>query len=163
VIGLAFRPESWNGLLFVHVLAAMTLFGGVLVATIAGIAAARRDSPREIFLLTRIGYRTDLYITWPSFVVLFVAGIILARKEKVFGDAWVEAGIGLTIFGTILGGVLLAWVNHRLMRRAALLVAEGVESSEELRRAADNPLTKLVGPPLLLIFPVLFWLMTAKP
>ncbi|HEX9415823.1 MAG TPA: DUF2269 family protein [Gaiellaceae bacterium] len=163
MVAIAFRPESWNGLLFVHLFAAMTLFGGVLVSTIAGVAAARRDSTREIFLLTRVSYRTDLFVTWPSLVVLFAAGVVLARREDVFGEAWVKAGMAVTVAGPILCGIVLTWLNHRVMRRSARLVAEGVEHSEELRRMADNPIFKLLGPPLLLLFVVLFWLMTAKP
>lgn len=163
MIAIAFRPESWNGLLFVHVFAAMTLVGGVLVSTIVGIAAARRDSAREIFVLTRIGWRSDVFITYPSLVVLFAAGAVLAHKEHAFSSAWVQAGIGLTLFGALIGGGVLAWLGHRVMKRAAALVASGVERSEELRAAADNPISKALGPPLLLIFPVLFWLMTAKP
>lgn len=163
MLAIAFRPDSWNGLLFVHLLAAFALFGGVLTSTIAGIAAAQRDSPREIFLLTRVGYRTDLFVTWPSLVILFGAGSVLAGREDVWGDAWLQAGIGVTLIGTILGGIVLAGLNHRLMRRAKALVAQGVERSEELQKMADHPVFKLLGPPLLLVFPVLFWLMTAKP
>jgi uncharacterized membrane protein len=163
VIAIAFRPESQNGLLFVHIFAAMTLFGGVLVASIAGIAASRRDSPREIFILSRIAWRTDVFVTYPSLVVLFAAGAVLAHKQDAFSTAWVQAGIGLTLFGALMGGGVLAWLGHRVMKQAATLVASGVEHSEELRRAADNPISKALGPPLLLIFPVLFWLMTAKP
>ena len=157
------RPDSWNGLLFVHVFAAMTLFGGVLVSMVAGVAAARRDSAREIFMLTRIGYRTDLFVTWPSLVVLFAAGSLLAGRERVWEESWLQAGIGVTVAGAVLGGLLLAWLNHRVMRRAESLVAKGVEHSEELRRMADSLILKLLGPPLLLLFVVLFWLMTARP
>lgn len=163
MLAIAFRPESWNGLLFVHIFAAMTLFGGVLVSTVTGIAAGRRESAREIFILTRIGHRTEIFITWPSLVVLFAAGAVLSDRENVFGDTWVQAGIGVTILGAVIGGIVLAWLNHRVMRRSAELVAEGVERSEELQQMANSPVAKLLGPPLLLIFPILFWLMTAKP
>lgn len=163
MIGIAFRPDAWEGLLFVHLFAAMTLVGGVLVATISGIVASKRDSAREIFILTRTAWKTDVYVTYPSLVVLFAAGAVLANKEDAYSSAWVQAGIGLTLFGAIVGGGFLAWLNHRLMKQAATLVAAGVERSEELRRAANNPLSKALGGPLLLIFPVLFWLMTAKP
>jgi hypothetical protein len=163
MIAIAFRPDSWEGLLFVHVFAAMTLVGAVLVSTIAGIAASKRDSAREIFILTRMAWKTDVYVTYPSLVVLFAAGAVLANKEDAYSSAWVQAGIGLTLFGATVGGGLLAWINHRVMKQAATLVANGVERSEDLRRAANNPIPKMIGGPLLLVFPVLFWLMTAKP
>ncbi len=163
MLALAFRPDSWNGLLFVHLLAAFALFGGVLLSTIVGIAAARRDSPREIYLLTRIGYRTDLFVTSPAFVILFVAGMVLADREKVFGQTWVQAGIALTLIGPLLVGVLLSGLNHRVMRRSAELAAEGIERSAELRTMANNLLFRILGPPLLAIFVALFALMTAKP
>ena len=163
MVAIAFRPDTWNGLLFVHLLAAFALFGGVLTSAVAGIAASRRDSPREIYLLTRIGHRTDLFVTWPALVILFGAGSVLAGRENVWGNAWLQAGIGVTLAGAVLGGIVLAGLNHRVMGRAEGLVAEGVEHSEELQKMANHPVFKLLGPLVLLLFPVLFWLMTSKP
>jgi integral membrane sensor domain MASE1 len=160
---VAFRPDSWSGLLFVHLLGAFALFGGVLTSTVVGIAAARRDTVREIFLLTRVGYRMDLFVTWPGLVILVAAGLILADREKVMSQTWVQIGITLTVIGALLGGVLLAWLNHRIMKRSAQLLAEGVEHSEELQGMADNLLFKVLGLPLLTLFVALFALMTAKP
>jgi uncharacterized membrane protein len=163
MVALAYRPESWNWLLFVHILAAMSMFGGVFLSTVVGIAAARRDSVREIFLLARVGYRSDLFVTTPAFIVLFVAGMVLAGREKVFDQAWVQAGIALSVIGPLLAGLFLSWLNLRVMRRGEQLLAEGVERSEELRRMANNLLYRILGPPLLAAFVALFALMTAKP
>lgn len=162
-LALASRPESWNWLLFVHIFAAMSMFGGVVVSTVVGIAAARRDSVREIFLLARTGFRSDLFVTTPAFLVLFVAGMVLAGREKVFDEAWVQAGIALTLVGPLLVGLFLSGLNHRVLRRSAKLVAEGVERSEELQRMANNLLYRILGPPVLAAFVALFALMTAKP
>jgi integral membrane sensor domain MASE1 len=160
---IAYRPDSWSGLLFVHLLGAFALFGGVLTATIAGIAASKRDTVREIFLLTRLSHRMDLFVTWPALVILVAAGMILADRENVLSQTWIQIGITLTVIGATLGGILLAWLNHRVMTRSAQLLAEGVEHSEELQGMANNLLFRVLGPPLLTLFVALFALMTAKP
>ena len=70
------RPTEWNFPLFIHVLGAMILVGGLLTGA-STIAFARGDAR---FL--RLGYWTLLAVALPGWIVMFAPGAnwISARK-----------------------------------------------------------------------------------
>ncbi len=88
------RPDSWNFPLFLHVLGAMVLVGGLLTGASA-LAFARGDAR---FL--RLGYWTLLAVALPGYIVMRVGAQWLYSKgpwedlpEGVEEPAWL--GIGL--------------------------------------------------------------------
>lgn len=108
----AVRPDSWNLPLFVHVLGAMVLVGGLLTgAAVAGYA--RGDSR-----LLRLGYWSLVALALPGWVVMRVGGEWIYSKEG-WDDlpddaipAWIDlgyiiadAGALLTLIALILGGI----------------------------------------------------------
>lgn len=104
------RPESWNLPLFVHVLGAMVLVGGLLVSSTSVITA--RGEAR----LLRVGYLTLLSVCLPGYVVMRIgAEWIYAREhlDKLPTDpAWVgigyitaDAGALLLLIALIVGGI----------------------------------------------------------
>jgi hypothetical protein len=109
----AVRPDSWNFPLFVHVLGAMVLVGGLLTGATA-IAFARGDAR---FL--RLGYWTLLAIALPGYIVMRIGAHWIYSKEgwddlpdevdepAWLGIGWIVADLGalLTLVALILGGI----------------------------------------------------------
>jgi hypothetical protein len=100
------RPGSWNLPLFLHVLGAMTLFGGTLAVAAFGWAAARRPE-RE--LLARVTFRTLLAVVLPAWIVMRIGAAWIESKEDISGDpAWIGVGYAVSEPGLI---VLLATIG----------------------------------------------------
>ena len=103
------RPDSWNLPLFVHVIGAMMLVGGLLVASTSVLVA--RGEARVL----RIGYLTMLSVCLPGYLVMRVGAEWTYSREQL-GDApddpaWVgigyitaDAGALLLLIALILGG-----------------------------------------------------------
>jgi hypothetical protein len=100
------RPDSWNLPLFVHVLGAMTLFGGTLAVAAFGWAAVRRPA-RE--LLARVAFRTLLAVVLPAWIVMRIGAAWIESKEDISGDpTWIGVGYTVSEPGLI---VLLATIG----------------------------------------------------
>jgi hypothetical protein len=103
------RPHSIDLPLFVHVLGAMVLVGGLLVASVS-VLAARGDTR-----LLRIGYFTLLAVCLPAYLVMRIGAEWTYAKEHI-GDlksdpTWVgigymtaDAGALLLLIALVLGG-----------------------------------------------------------
>jgi ABC-type maltose transport system permease subunit len=109
----AVRPDDWNFPLFVHVLGAMVLVGGLLTGASA-IAFARGDAR---FL--RLGYWTLLAVALPGYIVMRIGAHWIYSKEgwddlpdeadepAWLGIGWIVADLGalLTVVALIVGGI----------------------------------------------------------
>jgi hypothetical protein len=143
------RPDDWNFPLFVHVLGAMILVGGLLTGA-SMLAFARRD-PR----LLRFGYWTLLAVSVPGFVLMRIGAQWIYDKE-----GWEEADndpawIGIGFVTADLGGLLFL----------ISLVVGGI-GVYRLRRGGGSALLKVtmaVSLVLLAAYVVAAWAMTAKP
>lgn len=104
------RPTDWNFPLFVHVLGAMVLVGGLLTST-GALAFARGDTR---FL--RLGYWTLLAVALPGFVVMRIGAQWIYSKEgwedrgedpAWLGIGWITADLGalLLLVSLVLGGI----------------------------------------------------------
>jgi ABC-type maltose transport system permease subunit len=107
------RPTDWNFPLFVHVLGAMILVGGLLTG--ATTLAFARGSERFL----RLGYWTLLAVALPGYIVMRIgAEWIYAEEpwgelpEGVDEPAWIgigyiiaDVGALLTLIALILGGI----------------------------------------------------------
>jgi hypothetical protein len=106
------RPTDWNLPLFVHVLGAMILVGGLLTG--ASTILYARDSVRFL----RLGYWTLLAVALPGYIVMRIGAEWIYSKEG-WDDlpddaipAWIDIGyiiadLGalLTLIALILGGI----------------------------------------------------------
>ena len=98
----AVRPDSWNFPLFVHVLGAMILVGGLLTAT-STLAFARGN---ERFL--RLGYWTLVAVALPGYIVMRIGAEWLYSKEgwdDLPDDAiptWLDLGYIIADLGALL-------------------------------------------------------------
>jgi ABC-type maltose transport system permease subunit len=105
------RPTEWNVPLFVHVLGAMILVGGLLTG-VSALAFARGEAH-----MLRLGYWSLLTVALPGYIVMRVGAQWIYSKEG-WDDlpdeavpAWLDigfivadAGALLTIIALILGG-----------------------------------------------------------
>jgi hypothetical protein len=106
----SFRPDSWNLPLFVHVLGAMVLVGGLLVSS-AVVVVARGEAR-----LLRVGYLTMLAVCLPGYLVMRVGAEWIYSREHLddapSDPAWVligyitaDAGALLLLIALVLGGI----------------------------------------------------------
>jgi hypothetical protein len=113
------RPDSISIPLFIHILGAMVLVGGLLVAA-TSVLAARGDAR-----LLRLGYMGLLAVALPGYVVMRIGAEWTYAKEHL-GDlpggdpTWIGIGYGTADVGGLL--LLIALVaggfGLRRMRRA---------------------------------------------
>ena len=104
------RPDDWNLPLFLHILGAMVLVGGLVLAVISLLAAWRGGEAASV----NVGYRALLLAVLPGWLVMRLAAQWSLSKEGL-EDAqltWVdigfttsEAGLLLIIAATVLAGL----------------------------------------------------------
>ena len=143
------RPFDWEVPLFLHVLGAMLLVGGLVVVALA-LLAARRRAGDEAAALTRLAYRTLFVVVLPAFVAMRV-GAQWVLEETGYDETepdWVRVGY-LT---SDLGAVGLV----------ASLVAAGVAWRRE-RGGTLARVVLLLSLVLLAAYVVAIWAMTTKP
>jgi hypothetical protein len=105
----AIRPDSWNFPLFLHVLGATVLVGGLLAGA-ATLALARGE---ERYL--RLGYWTLLAVALPGYVIMRIGAEWIYSKQFDEGDddpAWIgigyltaDAGLLLLLIALVVGGI----------------------------------------------------------
>jgi hypothetical protein len=139
------RPNGWDLPLFLHILGATALFGGV--ATVALLAVMAQRIPLHAVLARRIALTTLLAVVWPAYVLLYAGGVWIASKEDLHPSfpTWMVVGVSVTDGGIVVLLVLtlLAWLARRRPRAGVFLA--GLSSL------------------FLLALGVAWWAMTTKP
>ena len=136
-----------NFRVFLHVFGAMTLVGGVGAVCVLAFATRRR--PDHAALLSRLAFRTLLFVVVPAFIVMRVGAQLVVDKEypdKTPG--WVDVGFIVTEPGLIV------------------LIAIGVIAFMSSRRGGSGRLATalaVLAPIYLLALGVAMWAMTARP
>jgi hypothetical protein len=149
VLAMAGRPEDWNFPLFVHVLGAAILVGGLLTGA-STLAYARGDTK---FL--RLGYWTLLAVALPGLVIMRI-GAEWIYRTSIYDDVedeptWIMIG-GVT---ADLGGALFL-----------VSLAVGGFGIYRLREGKGQGLLKatmVIGLILLAAYVVAVWAMAGKP
>jgi hypothetical protein len=148
----AIRPDAWNFPLFVHVLGAMILVGGLLTG-VTVLAFARGD-----VRALRLGYWTLLAVALPGYVVMRIGAEWIYAKEP-----WGELPEGVDEPAWIGIGYIIADVGALLTLIALILGGIGV------RRLRDGKGTGLLKATMILALIVLaaavvaVWAMSGKP
>lgn len=128
-----------NVALFFHLVGALTLVAGMVVAGVALEAARRRDRPEEIALLLGLT-RTGVLLVGVGALLVLGFGLWLVHLGGYsYGTGWIDWGIGLYAVALILGAL-----GGRRPKRARLLAsrlaASGARSDDELRALlSDRP------------------------
>jgi hypothetical protein len=143
------RPDSWNFPLFMHVLGAMVLVGG-LAACASALGFARGDSR-----LLRLGYWSLLAVSLPGYVVMRIGAEWIASKEGLDdvddGPTWL--GIGFLIADT---GALVLLI-------ALVVGGIGVYRMRQGKGAGLLKVTLVLALVLVAAYLVAVWAMSGKP
>jgi hypothetical protein len=145
---LAIRPDDWNLPLFLHILGAILLIGGLLTGGTA-LAIARGQ-----LRLLRLGYFSLLALALPGWILMRATAEWIYDKEGFTGDndpAWIGIGF-ITAEG---GGVLL--LIALIMGGFGVRRAGRGSGSGLLTASAVLALIALVG------YLVAVWAMGGKP
>jgi hypothetical protein len=149
VVAAAIRPDSENVPLFLHVLGAMILVGGLLSG--ASALAFARGSVRQL----RLGYYALLGVALPGWVAMFIGAEWIYRKhglaDEPIDSAWILTGF----LAAEIGGVLLAV--------ALILGGVGVYRLREGKGAGLLKATLVISLVLLAAYVVAVWAMAGKP
>jgi len=144
------RPDSWNFPLFLHVLGAMVLVGGLLAGA-SSLAFARGD-----VRFLRLGYWSLLAVSLPGWIVMRAAGDWIASrqgwtKEGVPSPTWLDIGSSVADIG---GVILLA---------SLVLGGIGVRRTREGKGFGLLKATLVLSLVLLAAYVVAVWAMSGKP
>lgn len=147
----AVRPDSWNFPLFLHVLGAMILVGGLLTG--ASVLAFARGETRFL----RLGYWSLLAVSLPGWVLMRIGAQWIYAKEH-WDDVPEKVRPGWLDIGTViadLGGLILL----------VSLIAGGL-GVYRLRQGKGSGLLKVtlaLSLVLLAAYLVAVWAMSGKP
>jgi hypothetical protein len=145
------RTSDWETPLFLHVLGAMLLVGGMFVVA-ASLATAWRAEENTAVVLTRLAYRVLFIVVLPAYIAMRI-GAQWVLEESPFDDKANWVGIGY-LSADILGvGLLVALVLAGLGLRRGITAA-GTRSAQVV-----TVLTLV----LLAAYVFTIWAMTTKP
>ena len=145
------RPDSWDFPLFVHIVGAVTLVGGILTAA-TFLGFARGDSR-----LLRLGYWSLLAVALPGWIIMRIGAEWLYTKyedlipEGVDDPDW----LGIGYIAADLGGLILL---------VSLIVGGiGVYRLREGKGAGLLKTVLVLSIALLAIYVIAAWAMAGKP
>jgi hypothetical protein len=119
----ALRPDAWDFPLFLHVLGATALFGGIGTVLVLSLAAQR--SSLHAVLARRIALTTLLAVVWPAYVLMYAGGVWISSKEDLHPSfpTWMVVGVSVADAGIVVLLVLtlLAWLAPRHARAGAFV------------------------------------------
>ena len=114
--------------LFLHVLGAVLLFGGVAAVAVLSVAAIRDAG--HAALLQRIAFGTTLVVVWPAYVAMRVGAQWVLGNEHLDTDppGWVGVGFAVSDAGILVLALvtLLGWLAPRRPRAGKVLAALSV-------------------------------------
>jgi hypothetical protein len=144
------RPDSWNFPLFLHVLGAMILVGGLLTGA-STLGFARGD-----VRFLRLGYWSLLAVSLPGWILMRAGGEWIASKE-----GWTKSGVKSPTWLDI--GFLLADLGGLILLISLIVGGIGVY---RLRKGKGSGLLKgtlVLSIILLAAYVVAVWAMAGKP
>jgi len=144
------RPHAWDFPLFVHVLGAMILVGGLLAGA-ACLWLARGDAR---FL--RIGYRSLLVVALPGWILMRVGAEWIASKE-----GWTHKGVPTPRWLDI--GFLIADIGGLILLISLIVGGVGVRRLRAGQGATLLRTTLALSVVLLAAYVVAVWAMAGKP
>jgi len=148
----AVRPHSWNFPLFVHVLGAMILVGGLLTG--ASILAFARGDVRYL----RLGYWTLLFVAFPAYIVMRIGAMWIYSKE-----GWDDLPAGVDDPTWLVIGFIVADAGALLVLVALILGGIGVRRLRDGRGAGLLKAAMVIAWLVLAAALVAVWAMAGKP
>jgi len=157
--------STYEILLFLHIIGALLIAAGAGIGTACGIAMSRTNRTRSIEVLSMVANRSERFSIMPGAVMTFVFGTWLVTEvpSYEFSQGWISGAYVLWVLAMALGGAVLGRHVRAIEARAAELVAQGVEESDELHALASKPIGAVAGNVLVLLLLGLLYLMVMKP
>src|SRR5262249_12844906 len=146
----AIRPTSWELPLFLHVLGAMVLVGGLLTG--ASFLAFARSDPRYL----RLGYWSLLALSAPGWVLMRAGAEWIASRE-----GWNASGVSDPTWLSI--GRIVADLGGLLLLVALIVGGFGLRRLQEGKGSGVLKATLWVSIVLLAAYVVAAWAMAGKP
>ena len=146
------RPDSWNFPLFVHVLGAMILVGGLVAS--GGLLSAARGDVR----LLRFGYWSLLAVSLPGWILLRIGAEWVASRE-----GWNDLPSGVDSPTWLNIGYLVADIGGLILLVALILGGIGVRRLGQGGGAGLLRTTLVLATVLLAADVVAVWAMAGKP
>lgn len=146
----AIRPDSWDFPLFLHVLGAMILVGGLLTG-VSSLAFARGD-----VRFLRLGYWTLLAVSLPGWILMRAGGEWIASRE-----GWTKEGVPTPTWLDI--GFLLADVGGLILLVSLIVGGVGVYRLRQGKGSGLLKATLVLAFILLVAYVVAVWAMAGKP
>ena len=146
----AIRPDSWDFPLFLHVLGAMILVGGLLTG-VSSLAFARGD-----VRFLRLGYWTLLAVSLPGWILMRAGGEWVASRE-----GWTKEGVPTPTWLDI--GFLLADVGGLILLVSLIVGGVGVYRLRQGKGSGLLKATLVLAFILLAAYVVAVWAMAGKP
>jgi hypothetical protein len=148
----AVRPDSWNLPLFLHVLGAMILVGG-LVTGASALAFARGDAR-----LLRLGYWSLLAVSLPGWLLMRIGAQWIYTKER-----WDDLPEGIDEPGWLGIGWITADLGGLVLIVSLGLGGVGVYRLRAGKGAGLLKVTLVLSLVLLTAYVVAVWAMAGKP
>jgi hypothetical protein len=144
------RPDSWNFPLFLHVLGAMILVGGLLTG-VSSLAFARGDAR---FL--RLGYWSLLAVSLPGWILMRAGAEWIASRE-----GWTKEGVPSPTWLDI--GAIIADLGGLILLISLIVGGVGVYRLRQGKGAGLLKGTLVLSLVLLAAYLVAVWAMAGKP
>jgi hypothetical protein len=144
------RPDSWNFPLFLHVLGAMILVGGLLAG--ASLLALARGDVRFL----RLGYRSLLAVALPGWLLMRIGAEWIASRE-----GWTHEGVHSPTWLNI--GFILADAGGLILLVSLIVGGIGVRRLRAGQGATLLKTTLVLSFVLLGAYVVAVWAMAGKP
>jgi uncharacterized membrane protein len=145
------RTSDWETPLFLHVVGAMLLVGGLFAVAVA-LTAAWRAEEGEAVSLTRIAYRTLFIVVLPAFIAMRIGAQWVLDKSPFDED---QGWVGVGFMTSDLGAVLLIV--------SLVLAGLGLRRSNRAPGRLPSRIVTVVTLVLLAAYVVTIWAMTTKP
>jgi hypothetical protein len=146
----ATRPDSWDFPLFVHVLGAMILVGGLLAGA-SSLAFARGD-----VRFLRLGYRSLLAVALPGWILMRIGAEWIASRE-----GWTKKGVPTPTWLNI--GMAIADVGGLILLVSLISGGIGVRRLRAGKGSGLLKATLVLSIALLAAYLVAVWAMAGKP
>jgi hypothetical protein len=146
----AIRPDSWDFPLFLHVLGAMILVGGLLTS-VSSLGFARGD-----VRFLRLGYWSLLAVSLPGWILMRAGGEWIASRE-----GWTKEGVPSPTWLDI--GFMLADAGAVVLLVSLIVGGIGMYRLREGKGAGLLKATLVLALVLLAAYVVAVWAMAGKP
>ena len=144
------RPDSWNFPLFLHVLGAMILVGGLLTGA-SSLGFARGD-----VRFLRLGYWSLLAVSLPGWLIMRAGAEWIASRE-----GWTKKGVPTPTWLDI--GSLIADAGGLILLVSLIVGGVGVRRLRSGAGAGLLRATLVLSVVLLAAYVVAVWAMAGKP